>query len=229
MNLKSISERIIVALDLDLSQAKRLVEELGDTAVFYKVGLSLFYEAGDEIIDFLKEREKKIFLDLKLFDIPFQLKRAAAAVSRYQPELLTVHSLAGAESVKAAREGASPSTKIIAVTVLTSIAESGANDISGRVLELSEQAISAGADGVVCSGLEVERVKERFPDRLAVVPGIRLEMEASDQKRVVTPAQAFSKGADYIVVGREITRSSNPVASFENIAQSVLSARIYKK
>ncbi len=224
MNLKSISERIIVALDLDLSQAKRLVEELKDTAVFYKVGLSLFYEAGDEIIDFLKEREKKIFLDLKLFDIPFQLKRAAAAVSRYQPELLTVHSLAGAESVKAAREGASSSTKIIAVTVLTSIAESDANDISGIVLELSEQAISAGADGVVCSGLEVEKVKARFPDRLAVVPGIRLEIEASDQKRVVTPAQAFSKGADYIVVGREITRSSNPVASFENIAQSVLSA-----
>lgn len=215
------NERIIVALDVEEKRAKEIIELLGEKAVFYKVGLSLFFEAGEKIISFLKEKGKKIFLDLKLNDIPFQVERAVKALNKYEPALLTVHASAGKSTVEAARKAAGQSTKIIAVTVLTSIE---GKDIEDTVMSLAREAVSAGADGIVCSGHEVHAFKKEFPEKIAVVPGVRLLKSAAyDQKRVVTPDEAVRNGADFIVCGREITMAENPAESFELILKAVSS------
>lgn len=204
-----MKDRIIVALDLDFEEAVRLVLKLGSLCSFYKVGLSLFYQSFEKIIDFLKNHEKKVFLDLKLHDISYQVGKAVASLNAFEPDLLTVHAQAGKEAIRAAREAASSKTKIVAVTVLTSVG--GGEEVLKRVLTLSDEAISSGADGIVCSGHEVSAFKQRYPEKIAVVPGIRFERkEKDDQKRVVLPEEAFRNGADYIVVGREITLSPDP-------------------
>lgn len=211
-----INDRIIVALDVDFDAACRLVDTLGDRAVFYKVGLSLFYEAHKEAVLYLKERGKKVFLDLKLADIPYQVERAVKALNVLSPELITVHASVGPETVRSAREAAGRNTLIIAVTVLTSHSEQ--KGTGEKVVELAREAVNAGADGIVCSGREVKAFKHLYPEKIAVVPGIRLNRQAKDdQKRVVTPEEAFLNGADYIVVGREVTFSQDPVAAFESI------------
>jgi len=211
-----MNDRVIVALDVNFNEARRLVDILGERAVFYKVGLSLFYEAHKKAVLYLKERGKKVFLDLKLADIPYQVERAVRALQPLCPDLLTVHASAGAETIKSARRAAGINTKIIAVTVLTSHQEHG--DIGQMVLELAREAVDAGADGIVCSGHEVKQFKKIYPEKIAVVPGIRLGRQVNDdQKRVVTPEDAILNGADYIVVGREITLSEDPAAAFESI------------
>lgn len=210
-----MKDRVIVALDVEYEKAVQLVEEIGDLCSFYKVGLSLFYESFEKIISFLKKREKRIFLDLKLHDIPYQVERAVKSLNRFAADFLTVHASAGPETISAARNAALPQTKIIAVTVLTSIEN---DNIQNRVMELAKEAVSAGADGIVCSGLEVALFKKSHPDSLAIVPGVRLnKANTGDQKRVVTPEEAFQNGADYIVVGREITQSNKPAEIFEAI------------
>lgn len=222
-----ISKRIIVALDVGESKAYELIERLGDLASFYKVGLSLFFEAGERIIEVLRERGKRLFLDLKLHDIPYQVERAVKALNRYEPDILTVHALAGRETIQAAVASVSEKTKVVAVTVLTSIEDKSGN-LKKQVIYLAQEAVSAGAHGIVCSGHEVKDFKKLFPDKLAIVPGVRISTQriASDQKRVVTPGEAFVNGADYIVCGREITLSENPEKIFQAIVENVLSAKM---
>lgn len=217
--MTSFSNKIIVALDVSFGDAVRLVDELGGLCGFYKVGLSLFYESFDRIVDYLKSKGKKVFLDLKLHDIPYQVGRAAKSLSRLEPDFLTVHASSGSESIKSAKESVSEKTKIIAVTVLTSQQDSQ-EKLVRRVLSLAEEAVSAGADGIVCSGREVSAFKERFEQKIAVVPGVRFSYRGKDdQKRVVLPEEAFRNGADYIVVGREICCSESPRRSFEGLLE----------
>jgi orotidine-5'-phosphate decarboxylase len=221
------NERVIVALDVEEPRAYELIERLGEAAVFYKVGLSLFFEAGERVIGTLKEKGKKLFLDLKLHDIPYQVERAVRALNRYEPDILTVHASAGKEVIQAALAAANEKTRVVAVTVLTSIEDKTGN-LKKQVLHLAEEAVAAGAHGVVCSGYEVKDFKELFPDKLAVVPGVRMiaGSKTQDQRRVVTPAQAVINGADYIVCGREITLSDRPEEAFKAIIGSVLTAEI---
>ncbi|MCX7832503.1 MAG: orotidine-5'-phosphate decarboxylase [Actinobacteria bacterium] len=214
-----MKEKIIVALDVDFEEAKKIVMELGDLCTFYKVGLTLFYQSFYKIIDFLKENQKRIFLDLKLHDIPYQVRGAAKSLSIFEPEFLTVHASSGKEAIAAAKEGSGKKTKVIAVTVLTSIGMT-ADKARETVLDLAIEAAKGGADGFVCSGLEVSDLKNYYPDKLAIVPGVRsLVQPDDDQKRIVTPEEAFERGADFIVVGREITRSDSPRSQLVQILE----------
>jgi orotidine-5'-phosphate decarboxylase len=220
-----MNERVIVALDVDFETAIKLVQQLGEDVVFYKVGLSLFFEAGEKVVSLLKEKGKKVFLDLKLADIPFQVERAVKALAKLKPELLTVHAFAGEETIRSAKKEAGKEISVIAVTILTS--QPGEKDVRERVLQLASVAILAGADGIVCSGYEVKEFKLNFPDKIAVVPGIRLAQgREDDQRRVVLPEEAIANGADYIVVGREITRAKDPRKAFETILKRIEQVKI---
>lgn len=214
-----MKEKIIVALDVDFEEARKIVMELGDLCTFYKVGLTLFYQSFNKIIEFLKENQKRIFLDLKLHDIPYQVRGAAKSLSNFEPEFLTIHASSGKEAIAAAKEGSGKKTKVIAVTVLTSI-QMRADVAREAVLNLANEAVKGGADGFVCSGLEVSDLKNCYPDKIAIVPGVRsLKLPYDDQKRTVTPEEAFKLGADFIVVGREITRSDSPRSQFFQILE----------
>ncbi len=213
---------IIVALDVpNATEALALVDRLGASVGFYKVGLELFTAEGPPIVTELVARGKQVFVDLKMYDIGETVKRAAARVAALGATLLTVH--ASPQVIRAAREGASGTPlKIIAVTVLTSFDQSDLEDVgvTGRTVAqqvewLAQRAIDAGADGLVCSPLEVARLRQLAgPERILVTPGVRSAgADAGDQKRVATPAQAMADGSTYLVVGREITRAADPSAA----------------
>ena len=215
-------ERLIFALDVpSREEALRMIELLDDAVVFYKIGLELFTAGvAFELIDVLQARGKKIFLDLKLFDIP---RTVGAAVKRLEGrgiDLLTVHAGDAAilESASAAAREISPRDSdrglgILAVTVLTSIATGDEEQIRKLVLERACQARDAGCAGVVASGHEVEALRAELGDSMSiVVPGIRAQKSrpADDQKRTVDVEEAFEKGADFIVVGRPIRNAKDP-------------------
>jgi orotidine-5'-phosphate decarboxylase len=210
---------IIVALDVENArEALGLVERLGESVSFYKVGLELFTAEGPAIVRELRSRDKDVFVDLKMYDIGETVKRAAARVAALGARLLTVHS--SPQVIRAAMAGARGSQlKVIAVTVLTSFNQSDLFDlgISGRttgehVEFLARKGAEAEVDGFVCSPLEVSRVRQLAgPDRILVTPGVRSPgADKGDQKRVATPAEAIAAGADYLVIGREITRAADP-------------------
>ncbi|MBM3202383.1 orotidine-5'-phosphate decarboxylase [Candidatus Woesearchaeota archaeon] len=211
-------ERLIMALDLPtIDEAKALVEILGDSVHFYKVGLELFM-AGDyfDLVAWLKARGKKVFADLKFFDVPETVARAVRALQGHGVDFATVH---GNQAIMEAAAAAKGDIRILAVTVLTSLDQGDLHDlgfdcdISALVLSRARRALAAGCDGVISSGLEIPALRREVDHQLLVVsPGIRpvANRPGDDQKRVVTLEQAFLNGADYIVVGRPIRDAANP-------------------
>jgi orotidine-5'-phosphate decarboxylase len=223
------AERLIVALDVPApAEARALVEKLGDAAQFYKLGLELFMAGGYfELVDWLTARGKKVFVDLKFFDVPETVRRAVANLRGRGVSFATVH---GNQAMMEAAGKEKGEVKILAVTVLTSLDRGDLDDlgfsceVERLVLSRARRAIEAGCDGVISSGLEAERLKAEFKDRLLVVtPGIRPveNKPADDQKRTVDVAQAFAAGADYIVVGRPIRRAADPRAAAQAIQRTI--------
>lgn len=221
---------IIVALDLpNAAEALSLVDRLSTTVDFYKVGLELFTAEGPAVVREIVARRKQVFVDLKMFDIHETVKRAAARVAALGASLLTVH--ASPQVIRAAREAAAGTNlRILAVTVLTSFDQSDLDDlgVTGRTVAqqvewLAGKAVEAGADGLVCSPLEVQRLRALVPpQKLLVVPGVRSAgADHGDQKRVATPASAMEAGASYLVVGREITRAAQPAAAADLILRAL--------
>jgi orotidine-5'-phosphate decarboxylase len=213
--------RAIVALDVPtLAQATTVVDALGETCDFYKVGSELFTAAGPGVADTLRHRGRDVFLDLKFHDIPNTVRGAVRSASRLGAALVTVHASGGADMLRAAVDGAGPGCGVLAVTVLTSLdaeglAESWGRDIAAvedEVLRLAELARSAGAHGIVCAASEAAAVRAAHGDALRLlVPGIRLEGgPVHDQARVATPKEAVAAGASYLVLGRAVTGAADP-------------------
>jgi len=222
-------ERLIFAMDVpDVDRARQLVGQLGDAVQFYKIGLELLMSGGYfELIDWLAEQDKRIFVDLKFFDVPATVGRAVARLRNRGVTFATVH---GNQSIMEAAAAAKGDVKILAVTVLTSLDRGDLDDLGFQcdvgdlVLSRARRALEAGCDGVVSSGLEAKRLREFIDHRLLVVtPGIRpVENRPSDdQKRVVTVEKAFSNGADYIVVGRPIRDAADPRIAAEKIQETI--------
>ncbi len=223
---------LIVALDLESRDAAaELVAALGEDISFYKVGMELYAAAGMEFVKELMAGGKKVFLDMKFYDIPETVKRAVAQVAKSGVSLLTVH---GSNAVmRAAVEGRGDSQlKLLAVTVLTSFDESDLKDmgynvpVADLVTLRVHNAMVWGMDGLVASPLEARRIRSQVgPDAMIVTPGVRSAgAAAGDQKRVATPAEAMHDGASHLVIGRQVTRSADPVAAVRQIRQE-LSAR----
>jgi orotidine-5'-phosphate decarboxylase len=220
---------LIVALDVDsVEEARSLVRRLGDRVDFYKVGMELYAVAGMEIVRELAGQGKRVFLDLKFYDIGETVKRATAQVARAGASFLTVH--ASAAAVRAAVEGRGASElKILAVTVLTSYDARDLENLgytcSVPLLAqfLAGKALEAGADGLITSPLEVASLRRLSgPDSILVTPGVRSAgSDAGDQKRVATPAEAIRNGADYLVMGRQITRAPDPAAAAARVLEEI--------
>jgi len=224
----SIRPQAIVALDVaSLDDARAVVTRLGDRAGFYKVGLQLFSAAGPRVVEWLHAEGKRVFLDLKLHDIPRTVCRAAETAQRMGVALLTVHGLGGSSMVRAAVEAAGEKTGVLVVTVLTSLDLATASDALGRqlssvedeVLRLAALALDARAHGVVCAGAECAAVRTRCGSAIrTLVPGIRGPgAPPDDQARVVTAAAAARAGAAYVVVGRAVTAAPDPVGAYERV------------
>jgi len=219
----------IVALDVgDIHAARGLVESLGESCRFYKVGLELFTAAGPEVIRWLRGEGCDVFLDLKFHDIPATMAGAVRSATRLGVRLLTVHAAAGRTGLQAAAEAAGDECGVLAVTVLTSLdaaalapvwGRSDAVDVEAEVLRLAGLAAEAGVHGVVCSGLEASAVRREYGSRLApLVPGIRLAGgDSHDQARVVTPAGAVAAGARYLVLGRAVTATADPATAMGEV------------
>jgi orotidine-5'-phosphate decarboxylase len=227
-------ERIIVPLDVsNLDSAIAQVEKLPDVT-FWKVGLELFVSAGTSILDYLKQQEKRIFLDLKFHDIPNTIAGACRSAINYEVDLLTIHATAGKQALQAAAEAKqslNSSTKLVAVTLLTSI---NARELAFELkvpLELPEYALQmailaqeAGLDGAVCSPQEASQLREVCGNNFWLVcPGVRPDFsQTGDQKRVMTPKEALQAGADYLVIGRPITSASHPAIAWQQICQEMM-------
>lgn len=220
---------VIVACDFASAEATyAFLDRFTGKKPFVKIGMELYYSAGPEIVREIKRRGHKIFLDLKLHDIPNTVKKAMAVISGLDVDIVNLHAAGGSDMMRAAIEGLTRADgsrpKLIAVTMLTSIDQQRMNDellINGElndiVMRYAMNAKNAGLDGVVCSPLEAGKVHEFCgSDFLTVTPGIRFaEGAQGDQQRVTTPAKAKVIGSDLIVVGRPITASDDPVAAYE--------------
>ena len=231
-------ERIIVALDCDRDRALELADELSGRAVWLKVGMTLFYAEGPDIVREFKRLGFKVFLDLKFHDIPHQVRGAARSAALAGADLLSVHGLGSGPMLAACREGAEEAAvvrgerpRLVAITVLTSmdqdaLASIGISDpISVEAIRLATLASENGIDGVVCSPHEASRMRSILggPQALVVTPGVRPAGAAlGDQSRVATPASAINAGASHIVVGRPITGADDPVAAYEAIVAELV-------
>jgi orotidine-5'-phosphate decarboxylase len=226
MNTK---DRLIFAMDVpEADQARKVAEQLGDAVTFYKLGLELMMAGGYfQLIDWLIDRDKKIFVDLKFFDVPATVGRAVARLARRGVTFTTVHGNQGMMEAAAESKG---ELKILAVTALTSLDRGDLDDLGFQcdvgqlVLSRARRALEAGCDGVVASGLELPAMRREIDRKLLVVtPGIRPvdNRPDDDQKRVVTVEQAFSDGADHIVVGRPIRDAADPRAAAEAIQDTI--------
>lgn len=231
MSIKDIpvNERLIFAMDVpDCDRARDLAEELGDSVTFYKLGLELMMTGGYfELLDWMLGRNKKVFADLKFYDIPATVGAAVRQLKDRGASFVTVH---GDKSImEAAAENKGDDLRVLVVTVLTSLDQSDlrdlgfTSDVGELVLARARLAFDAGCDGVISSGLEVAKLREQVDPRLLVVtPGIRpAEESTGDQKRVVTVEQAFRNGADHIVVGRSIRDAESPRAAAESIQATI--------
>jgi orotidine-5'-phosphate decarboxylase len=226
-----VQERLILALDVpSIANAQTLVEELGDAVIFYKVGMELFM-SGDYFgfINWLKQRNKKVFVDLKFFDVPATVGRAIKALSHKGVDLATIH---GNNAIMEAAVVNKGELKVLAVTALTSLDQGDLDDLGFQcdvkdlVLSRAKRALEIGCDGIVSSGLEVSMIRKELDSRLLVItPGIRPvdNREDDDQKRVVSVEQAFQNGADYIVVGRPIRDAQNRKAMAIKIQSQIAS------
>ena len=220
---------IFVALDTkDVHRAAAIARDVSGVAAGVKIGLEFFCANGDEGVVRIAEHQTKIFLDLKLHDIPNTVEKAVYALAHLQPAILTVHAAGGRAMMAAAKAAAPPQTKVVGVTVLTSLDQADLASIGveaspeDQVERLAALAREAGLDGIVCSGAEVAAVRAAWPDGVLIVPGVRpATADAGDQKRVVTPQQALSDGASVLVVGRPITGSINPRRAIMDIAASL--------
>jgi orotidine-5'-phosphate decarboxylase len=228
----SENDPLIVALDLESrNAAAELVAALGDDITFYKVGMELYASAGMEFVRELLAGGKRVFLDMKFYDIPETVKRAVAQVAQTGVSLLTVH---GSNAVmRAAVEGRGDSElKLLAVTVLTSFDEADLKDLGykvpvGDLVTLRvHNAIACGIDGLVASPLEARKIRAQAgPDALIVTPGVRSRgIATGDQKRVATPAEAIGDGANYLVIGRQVTRAKDPKLAIGEIRAELNSA-----
>jgi orotidine-5'-phosphate decarboxylase len=215
----------------DCDRARTLAEELGEAVTFYKIGLELMMSGGYfELLDWMLARDKKVFCDLKFFDIPATVGSAVRQLKDRGASFVTVH---GNQSImEAAAENKGDSLKVLGVTVLTSLDRGDLDDlgfecnVADLVLSRARRALEAGCDGVISSGLEVPRLREFIDNRLLVVtPGIRPvdNKPSGDQKRVVTVEKAFANGADYIVVGRPIRDAADPREAAEAIQATIAS------
>jgi len=225
---------LIIALDVDSAeQALSIIEKIGDAASFYKIGMELYAVGGMQLVSQVSALGKKVFLDLKLYDIGETVKRATRQMCRSGLiHFLTVH---GSRAVmEAAVQGrAESSTRLLAVTVLTSFDREDLADLGYpvEVCDLVElrvrKAVESGIDGIVCSPLEASRVREiGGPDLKLVTPGVRsLGAAQSDQKRVATPLEAIRSGADFVVIGRQVTRAADPRLACEEILKEISDAR----
>ncbi len=213
----------------DCDQARALAETLGDSVTFYKLGLELMMSGGYfELLRWILERNKKVFADLKFFDIPATVGSAVLQLKDRGASFVTVHG--NQPIMEAAAENKGDDLKVLAVTVLTSLDRGDLDDlgfdcdVEALVVSRARRALEAGCDGVISSGLEVPMLREHVDDKLLVVtPGIRPvdNRPSEDQKRVVTVEKAFSNGADYIVVGRPIRDAESPRAAAETIQQTI--------
>jgi orotidine-5'-phosphate decarboxylase len=220
---------IIIALDVESrEEASRLVDQIGDEADFYKVGMELYAAAGMPFVAQLLERGKRVFLDLKLYDIGETVKRATRQIVKSGVTFLTVH---GSEAVmRAAVEGrGDAATQLLAVTVLTSFDQKDLADLGYKtpVPELValrvNKAVASGMEGIVCSPLELANVRRIGGSKLKLItPGVRSAGAAKgDQKRVATPADAIRAGADYLVIGRQVTRADDPAEACRQISREL--------
>ena len=220
---------IFVAIDTpDLERALEVAHEVRAHAGGVKLGLEFFCANGAPGVERIAKLGLPIFLDLKLHDIPNTVGKAVEALSPIAPAVLTVHAAGGRAMLEAAKAAAAPTTKIIAVTVLTSLdkqdlATCGVGGTPGeQVRRLARLAQESGVDGIVCSGAEVAAARADWPNGYFVVPGIRPSGSgAGDQKRVVTPRQALDDGASMLVIGRPITGASDPAEAIRSIADEL--------
>jgi orotidine-5'-phosphate decarboxylase len=218
-----------VALDVDSAgEARALATRLGEGVDFYKVGMELYAAGGMEIVRELKDRGKQVFLDLKLYDIPETVRRTVAQVARVGVRFLTVHAVGPV--LRAAVEGKGDARlQLLGVTVLTSFGPEDAAelDFTGTMAELVERrtrrAVEAGVEGIVASPLDAAAVRRILgPGRILVTPGVRSAgRDRGDQKRVATPYEAVRDGADYLVIGRQITRAADPAAETARILEEI--------
>lgn len=230
-------DRIIIALDCEADKALSIAYQLKDEARWVKIGMTLYYAYGDEIVKILKDRGYSVFLDLKFFDIPHQVRGAARSATKSRADMLTMHAIGGKEMMNAAllgaKEGADeigadlPNT--LAITVLTSMAEDDlkamgvSRSVNEQICVLAKDARDSGLSGVVASPQEASVLREILgEDFLIVTPGVRPKgAEVGDQKRSATPKEAFDNGASHIVIGRPITDAGDPVRAFREIVSTI--------
>ena len=206
------NKRLIIALDFkNIDEMSHFISNLDPQKCVVKVGLQLFISEGPKVLDFLSQRGFEIFLDLKLHDIPNTVRKAVEEISQYNVKLTTIHLQGGRDMIQAANE-AKGRTKILGVSLLTSLDDSDTrelynNDFKKQFDNLINLAMETEIDGIVCSSQELELITD--PSLIKVVPGIRNQESSDDQKRVMTSSEAYSNGADYIVVGRPITQANH--------------------
>ncbi len=234
-------DKLIAALDFHTKEdALNLVDKLGDNVIFYKVGMELFYAVGASIVEELKKRNKKVFLDLKLHDIPNTVAQGLCSLLYQGADIMTIHSQGGYTMMKTAADAVRAEAakmgvnapKIIAITVLTSINESDwqglgyTSPIKEQVVRLAKLAKSAGLDGVVASPQEAAAIREACgKDFMIVTPGVRpAGSSLDDQSRVSTPAKALQDGATHLVIGRPIRKAQDPVTAAKNILEEMENA-----
>lgn len=236
-----MSDKLIVALDVEeLKVARRLVDELSGVVKIFKIGSQLFTACGRSAVDMVRERGSEVFMDLKFHDIPSTVAKASRIVAKCEVFMFNLHSLGGKQMMKEAVESATKSAEefgtrkpiILGVTVLTSMERGDLNSVGvmrsvrGEVLHLARMCKESGLDGVVSSPREIMHVRKAMgEDFLIITPGIRPSgAERNDQKRVMSPGEAISAGADYIVVGRPITEAEDPRRAAEEIIEELRSA-----
>lgn len=229
-----IKDRLIIALDYsNMEDAKNIVETLGETVSFYKVGLELFLNSKGEMVEHLTKKGKKVFLDLKFHDIPNTTTMASLFAARQDVFMFNVHASGGRvmmESVAKKVKEMNPEILSIAVTILTSFSEEGLKETFRSELTLKELALNlakltkeAGMDGIVCSPWEAKAIKELCGENFKTVcPGVRPKWSvADDQERIMTPKDAILNGCDYLVVGRPITKNENPVEAAKKVLAEI--------
>ena len=225
----NIEDRLIFALDIpEVAKAKEIVVELDDSVNFYKIGMELLMTGQYfELLDWLIAKDKKVFVDLKFFDVPETVGRTIARLSRYGATFATIH---GNQALMEKAAENKNNLKILAVTALTSLDRGDLDDLGFKcnvkdlVISRAKRAFEAGCDGIVSSGLEVPYIREYVDNKLiAVTPGIRPVANDDDQKRVVDVATAFKSGSDYTVVGRPIKNAENRYRAASNIQKIIQS------
>jgi orotidine-5'-phosphate decarboxylase len=228
INRLTAKDKLIIALDVESpTKALNLVRELQNVAGMFKVGSQLFTATGPQIVRDIIALNAKVFLDLKFHDIPHQVAGAARSAAELGVSLFTIHASGGSEMMEAAVRGMG-GEGVLAVTMLTSLSQFDLETIgvpalaSDHVVSLASLAADSKTEGVVCSPEEIRRVKDKEPSLLVFTPGVRpVSSDVDDQRRVATPERARADGADFLVIGRPITRAPDPAAAARDIATAI--------